>query len=392
MKSVSHMFDKQITHRLLEALSHVEYGSIQIELPDGRQHHYCGKNPGVAADIKIMDWRAITALAAKGDIGFAETYRDGLWDSTDLTNLFYFSLHNEAALDPYIYGGALARLASKIAYFFTQNTLKGSRQNIHAHYDLGNDFYQLWLDASMTYSSAIFAHADEDLMVAQHRKYDRIIDRLGDSGRVLEIGCGWGGFAERAIASKDYAIKGLTISQQQHDYAAERLKHKAHIALEDYRIQTGRFDSIVSIEMFEAVGEKYWPVYFGKVKSLLAHQGKALIQTITIGESYFDRYRASGDAIRTFIFPGGMLPSPSRFEQESQKAGLRLTDSFAFGQDYARTLERWLERFEGRLAEVRQLGFDERFIRMWRFYLTCCIASFRIGRTNVIQMELQHAA
>jgi len=209
---------------------------------------------------------------------------------------------------------------------------------------------------------------------------------------VLEIGCGWGGFAERALESKDYAIKGLTISTAQHAYATERLENKAHIALEDYRIQTGKFDSIVSIEMFEAVGEKYWSVYFGKLKSLLANGGKALIQTITIRDEYFDAYRKGGDAIRTFIFPGGMLPTLGCFEEESKKAGFKLTDTFAFGQDYARTLEHWLELFEARLPEVRALGFDEKFIRMWRFYLTCCIASFRVGRTDVMQMELQHAA
>jgi cyclopropane-fatty-acyl-phospholipid synthase len=274
---------------------------------------------------------------------------------------------------------------------FTQNTLKGSRKNIHAHYDLGNDFYKLWLDQTMTYSSAIFHDQNDDLEKAQHSKYDRIINRLGASGRVLEIGCGWGGFAERALQTRDYAIKGLTISNEQHAFATERLGQKAEIALEDYRLQTGRYDNIVSIEMFEAVGENYWPLYFNKLKSLLADNGKALVQTITIGEDYFDRYRQGGDAIRTFIFPGGMLPSPKRFEEESVKAGFKLTDAFAFGQDYARTLELWLERFEERLGEVRALGFDEKFIRMWRFYLTSCIASFKIGRTNVMQMELQHA-
>ena len=243
----------------------------------------------------------------------------------------------------------------------------------------------------MTYSSAIFADDQEDLTKAQHRKYDRIIDRLANSGRVLEIGCGWGGFAERALEKRDYAIKGLTISDEQHAFATQRLDGKAQIALEDYRAQSGRYDHIVSIEMFEAVGEHYWPLYFRKLKSLLSGDGNALIQTITIGEDYFERYRQGADAIRTFIFPGGMLPSPKRFEEESVKAGFKLVDAFAFGQDYARTLEIWLQRFEERLAEVRALGFDEKFIRMWRFYLTSCIASFRIGRTNVMQMELQHA-
>jgi cyclopropane-fatty-acyl-phospholipid synthase len=385
------MFERQIINRFLETLNHIEYGSLTVTTPDGKTMSYQGPQTGADAHFVVQDWRAITALASSGDIGLAEGYRDGWWSSDDLVELFYFGLQNESALNKYIYGGVFARVAAKLAYLFTQNTLKGSRKNIHAHYDLGNDFYKLWLDQTMTYSSAIFQDQNDDLEKAQHSKYDRIINRLGASGRVLEIGCGWGGFAERALQTRDYAIKGLTISNEQHAFATERLGQKAEIALEDYRLQTGRYDNIVSIEMFEAVGENYWPLYFNKLKSLLADNGKALVQTITIGEDYFDRYRQGGDAIRTFIFPGGMLPSPKRFEEESVKAGFKLTDAFAFGQDYARTLELWLERFEERLGEVRALGFDEKFIRMWRFYLTSCIASFKIGRTNVMQMELQHA-
>jgi cyclopropane-fatty-acyl-phospholipid synthase len=385
------MFEKQITQRFLDTLSRIEYGTICVTTPDGKTHVYGNHHTGISADIILHDWRAIAALAARGDIGLAEAYRDGWWSSSNLTRLFTLGLQNEAALNQYIYGGVFARIATKLAYLFTQNSIKGSRRNIHAHYDLGNDFYKLWLDETMTYSSAIFASEDEPLLPAQHRKYDRIIERLPNSGNVLEIGCGWGGFADRALASRDYAIKGLTISNEQHAYATERLHNKAQIALEDYRIQTGKFDSIVSIEMFEAVGEKYWSTYFSKLKSLLAAGGKAEIQTITIHDKYFNAYRKGGDAIRTFIFPGGMLPTANRFEEESKKAGLTLTDKFAFGQDYARTLEHWLERFDANLPKVRTLGFDEKFIRMWRFYLTSCIASFRVGRTNVMQMELQHA-
>lgn len=386
------MFEKHITHRFLDALSHIKYGSITITTPDGHTHSYSGSQQGVHADLQLHDWRAISALAASGDIGFAEAYRDGWWSSSNLSDLFYLGLQNEAVLSQYIYGGAFARIASNFACFFTQNSLKGSRKNIHAHYDLGNDFYKLWLDPTMTYSAAIFANENEELVPAQHRKYDRIIERMHRSGNVLEIGCGWGGFAERALTSGDYAIKGLTISTEQHAYASKRLQNNATVALEDYRLQQGKYHNIVSIEMFEAVGEKYWPIYFSKLKSLLAEGGKALVQTITIGEKHFDAYRRGSDAIRTFIFPGGMLPTASSFAEEGAKAGLKLTDTFAFGYDYARTLEHWLATFETRLAEIRTLGFDEKFIRMWRFYLTSCIASFRIGRTDVMQMELQHAA
>lgn len=386
------MFERQIADRFLKTLSHIEYGAIHVTTPDGKLHSYQGKSPGVCADMILHDWRAITALARDGDIGMAEAYRDGLWDSSNLAELFYFGLQNEDTLHRYLYGSWIGRAAARFAYVFTQNSLKGSRKNIHAHYDLGNDFYRLWLDPTMTYSAAMFDGSQDNLVSAQHRKYDRIIDRLDHSGKILEIGCGWGGFAERAVDSKDYAVTGLTISKAQHDYACERLKGKANIKLEDYRNQNGKFHSIVSIEMFEAVGEKYWPVYFSKLKSLLEKNGKAIIQTITIRDEYFHSYRKAGDAIRTFIFPGGMLPSYTQFEAESKKAGFKMTDTIAFGQDYARTLGHWLERFNSRLPEVRALGFDEKFIRMWRFYLTCCIASFRIGRTDVMQMELQHAA
>lgn len=386
------MLQRQMIRRFLETFHHIDYGSLCILMPDGKRHEFSGKASGPNASLVIHDNRAISAFALKGDIGFAESYRDGWWESDDLVALFLFGLRNEEALDRYIYGSFLARIASRFAYFFTRNTLQGSQKNIHAHYDLGNAFYQLWLDPGMTYSSALFAHDSEALLPAQNRKYDRIIERLGKSGTLLEIGCGWGGFAERALGKGDYAIKGLTISREQHHYAQERLQENAVISLEDYRLQTGKYDQIVSIEMFEAVGEQFWPVYFKQIKSLLADKGKAVIQTITIREQYFERYRKSGDPIRTFIFPGGMLPSPERFAQASHAAGLSVTDRFAFGKDYALTLRHWLERFEQQLSAVKSLGFDEPFIRIWRFYLTCCIASFTAGRTDVMQLELQHAA
>jgi cyclopropane-fatty-acyl-phospholipid synthase len=385
------MFDKTITRQFLKALEHLESGSMDVTTPDGKLHQFKGDKESVHSTLILNDWRAISVFATKGDIGFAEAYRDGWWDSDDLANLFIVGLQNDAALEKYIYGGILGQIASRISYLFTRNTLGGSKKNIHAHYDLGNEFYQLWLDESMTYSSALFTSPTEDLTAAQHNKYDRIIDRLSSSGRVLEVGCGWGGFAERALHRNDYEIKGLTISHAQHAYATQRLGGSAKIALEDYRLQEGKYNSIVSIEMFEAVGEKFWPVYFGKLKSLLADKGKAVIQTITIGEDYFERYRMGGDMIRTYIFPGGMLPSQQRFSEESAKAGLIITDTHTFGNDYARTLEHWRTQFEHKLAEVRALGFDEKFIRLWRFYLTCCIASFTVGRTNVMQVELSHA-
>lgn len=385
------MLEKTITQKFLQTLEHLEFGSIDVTTPDGKLHQFQGSQQSVHATLILHDWRAIALFATKGDIGFAQAYRDGWWDSDDLTNLFMVGLQNEAALEKYIYGSMIGRIAARVSYLFTRNTLGGSKKNIHAHYDLGNDFYGLWLDESMTYSSAIFTSPHEDLLQAQHNKYDRILDRLDDSGRLLEIGCGWGGFAERAVKKKDYEIKGLTISNAQHAYATQRLGADAQISLEDYRLQEQKYHNIVSIEMFEAVGERFWPVYFGKLKSLLEQKGKAIIQTITIGNEYFERYRVSGDMIRTYIFPGGMLPSTNRFAEESQRAGLHMTDSFMFGNDYARTAQHWLERFDHKISDIKALGFDEPFMRLWRFYLTCCIASFKVGRTNVMQVELVHA-
>jgi cyclopropane-fatty-acyl-phospholipid synthase len=385
------MLEKTITQKFLKTLEHIEFGSMDVTTPDGKLHQFYGLKKSVHATLILNDWRTIALFAAKGDIGFAQAYQNGWWDSDDLTNLFMIGLQNETALEKYIYGSLIGRIAARVSYLFTRNTLGGSKKNILAHYDLGNEFYKLWLDESMTYSSALFSSADDNLLQAQHNKYDRILNRLDDSGRLLEIGCGWGGFAERALEKKDFQIKGLTISNAQHEYASQRLGANAQISLEDYRLQEQKYSNIVSIEMFEAVGERFWPVYFGKLKSLLEQKGKAVIQTITIGNEYFDRYRLSGDMIRTYIFPGGMLPSTERFAQESQKAGLQITDTHMFGHDYALTAQHWLAQFDNKLFEIKALGFDEPFIRLWRFYLTCCIASFKVGRTNVMQVELVHA-
>ena len=388
------MFDRYITHAFLNALSRIDRGGITIETPDGKRHSFQGAQSGAQAHVILHDWNVARCMIQRGDIGLAETYRDGRWDSPDPSAFFLFGLQNQDALAQYIFGNLWGRLASRMGYLLNRNTLRGSSKNIQAHYDLGNDFYALWLDPSMTYSSALFHDPQDSLQQAQHNKYDRILDRLDPSGRVLEIGCGWGGFMERALTRGDYTMKGLTLSPAQQSFAQKRLEHlgnNTNVALEDYRHQKDRYHHIVSIEMFEAVGEAFWPVYFSKIKTLLAEKGKAVIQTITVGDAFFDRYRQGGDAIRTFIFPGGMLPSPQRFRQETEKAGLKITDAFSFGQDYAVTLNHWLVNFENKLKEIKAMGFDDKFIRLWRFYLTCCIAAFRNGRTDVVQWELRHA-
>jgi len=381
-----------LADRLFKNADSITHGHVELTTPDGRTRHFGGRAAGPAAHLEIRDWRVVANLATRGDIGFLEDYKAGLWESRSLEDLISLALMNEQATAGYLYGNPLFRLKDKLSYILRRNTVSGSRKNIHAHYDVGNAFYQLWLDPTMTYSSALYQDSSDDLMTAQNNKYDRIIDRLEKpSGSILEVGCGWGGFAERAMYRGDYDLKGITISQEQYDYARKRMGQKAQIAFEDYRHQEGQYDHIVSIEMFEAVGESFWPVYFSKLKSLLKKQGKAVIQTITIADHKFEKYRKGSDVIRSYIFPGGMLPSPSRFKVEVEKAGLVQSDRFDFGQDYAKTLRSWMGNFTAREKEIRALGYDDAFIRVWRFYLASCIAGFRTGRINVMQAEVQHA-
>ncbi len=386
------MFNEIALTQLLKSLENIKFGVLEVFTPEGKKYVFEGKEEGPRADIKINDLSIIANAVAKGDVGFAEDYRDGKWDSDNLSALIFLIIKNQEAFDEYFYGNSVYKFLAKILYFFNSNTLRGSKRNIHAHYDLGNEFYSLWLDPTMTYSSAIFNSKQEDLTQAQYNKYDRILELIGNNpSDVLEIGCGWGGFAERAITQKDHRIKGITISNQQYNFARERISNicnNSDIVIEDYRKQKGKFDNIVSIEMFEAVGEKYWPIYFSKISSLLKEKGKAIIQTITIKDELFEAYRKSGDMIRSFIFPGGMLPSESRFEYEANKAGLKIADKFNFGTHYAITLDKWLKNFDAQVRKVKMLGFDDKFIRIWRLYLATCIASFSSERTNVMQVAL----
>jgi len=389
------MLNQYAFDSFLKSLENTQFGKITITAPNGKVYNFEGKNYGAKAQITLYNYQVITNAYAKGDIGFAEDYRDGNCDSENLTSLVTFLLQNENCLNSYIYGKSLYKFIAQILYILNRNTIKGSKRNIHAHYDLGNKFYKLWLDETMTYSSALFTDKNNSLVVAQNNKYDRILERIGTkNSNIIEIGCGWGGFAERAIEQKGHKVKGITISEEQHKYAANRLSDKnqnANIVIEDYRKQEGKFDNIVSIEMFEAVGEKYWKTYFEKVSTLLKEKGTAIIQTITIKDDLFDEYRCGGDMIRSFIFPGGMLPSQEKFKNSAEKAGLKIIDKFLFGKDYAATLNMWLNNFDNSIRNIRLLGFDEKFIRIWRLYLSLCSASFITGRTNVMQVELQHA-
>jgi cyclopropane-fatty-acyl-phospholipid synthase len=301
-------------------------------------------------------------------------------------------LMNMDALDKYADGNLLTRLGMMIQdRFVRRNSLAGSKRNIEAHYDVGNDFYSLWLDKSMTYSSGLFGDTARDLEEAQGNKYERILGKfLKPCSSVLEIGCGWGGFAERA-AAHGHRLTGLTISPSQYRFACERLKGAADILLEDYRKTRGLFDMIVSIEMFEAVGEQYWPQYFRTVAERLKRGGRAVIQTITVRDELFASYRIRSDFIRHYVFPGGMLPSIQRFREEAECAGLKVVDAFSFGKDYAKTLREWSSRMRARSEEIMALGHDERFMRNWQYYLGICAAAFSAERTDVVQVELVNA-
>lgn len=384
------MMRAKLANNFLKTLENIRYGRISITTPDKQTRRFIGSEAGAEADLTLHDWGVIGHLLSRGDIGFVEDYRAGLWETKDLPALLIFAQQNHEALKKYSHAGLLVWLEHKMRYFFRRNSHGQAKENIRAHYDLGNEFYALWLDKSMTYSSALFHNNNEDLAQGQQNKYGRILARLGQKpGKLLEIGCGWGGFAARAQA-QGHEVKAITLSKAQYDYARAHAGDNTNIALEDYRSQKGLYDYIVSIEMIEAVGEKYWPVYFAKVADNLKRNGKAVIQAITIEDNAFRAYRRGTDVIRSFIFPGGMLLSPTKFRHNAAKAGLKITNVYQFGQDYARTLRTWLTRFDEQSEILAAKGYSLSFQRLWRFYLAACIASFTAGNTDVMQIELQH--
>ena len=370
-------------------------GVLDVVMPQGQRLTFRGSQPGPQAELIVKDYKAIGRVMSGADIGFAEGYMAGEWDTPDLAALltaFTFNLDQIARI---MAGNPLVKAYNNLLHFLRPNTREGSRKNIHAHYDLGNSFYELWLDRTMTYSSARFERADQTLEEAQREKYAalaRSIDLRTDQ-TVLEIGCGWGGFAEFAAKEVGAKVTGITISQAQYDYARKRLfeqglAEKAAIKLIDYRDVDGRFDRVASIEMFEAVGEEYWPTYFGKIHDVLSPGGRAGLQIITIRDDLFDHYRRHADFIQRYVFPGGMLPGEEALKKQTDKAGLSWTGVNRFGECYADTLNQWLRTFDGVWEQVRALGFDERFRRLWRFYLAYCEAGMRSGRTNVVQLGL----
>jgi cyclopropane-fatty-acyl-phospholipid synthase len=371
----------------------IRYGSLEVQFPDGRRFHIKGQEPGPHGVLKIHNWAFFRMVVQAGDVGVGEAFMAGYWSSPDVTTfLEVFCINQESTLEA-LQGKPFTRFLMSVRHWLNSNTKRGSKRNISAHYDLGNAFYREWLDPSMTYSSAIYSNETNDLEQAQTEKYASLIRQTGiqPDHRVLEIGCGWGGFAEYVAKSVGANVRALTISQEQFDYARERiykagLNDKVEVVFQDYRDENGVFDRIASIEMFEAVGEKYWPTYFRQLSRCLKPGGKAGLQIITIQDKMFDDYRRGTDFIQRYIFPGGMLPPPGRLAEIGKSLGLDLMDQKIFGQDYARTLAEWRQRFRQAWPRISPLGFDERFKRLWEFYLHYCEAGFRSGNIDVRQM------
>ena len=374
----------------------IKAGQLTIEFPSGHRQVFGERDAMPQAVLQIRDTRLILRMLFSGDLGLAESYMNGEWDTPNLSALLSVGAINMDALSDALEGGWLSRLQGRFRHAMRANTKRGSRRNIAAHYDLGNAFYRPWLDPTMTYSSALFDDFNEPLPQAQKRKYARLAETLdiqpGD--RVLEIGCGWGGFAEFAASEFGCEIVGLTLSTEQAVYARTRLADagladRVEIRLQDYRDVEGVFDKIVSIEMFEAVGIENWPVYFETVHRRLKPGGRAAIQTITIEDVRFDAYRRTPDFIQHYIFPGGVLPGPVIFEESAVRQGLAITDTHFFGRSYAETLRRWAAAFEKAWPSLQRLGFDERFRRMWLYYLCYSEVGFDTGKIDVAQFTIE---
>ena len=382
--------------RVFDLVGKLNSGRVDFILPDGRRFRAEGSKPGPVAEVKINNPDVFARLVREGDLGFCDAYLDGWWTTPDLQAFMDF-IHadNDDMYDGFP-GMALVRAWEKARFWFQSNTKRQALKNISYHYDLGNDFYSLWLDDTMTYSSALFNTSQESLEKAQIAKYASMVDQMGvqPGDHVLEIGCGWGGFAEYAAKERGLKVTGLTISKEQLDYANKRIKSRGlsdqvNLKLQDYRDETGVYDGVASIEMFEAVGEKYWPVYFDKIKQCLKPGKQATLQIITIQDARWEVYRKSVDFIQKYIFPGGMLPSPSVLRKEVHRAGLSVQHSIEFGKSYSQTLRRWFEVFNNKWDNISAMGFDDRFRRMWNFYLTSCAATFESGNCDVTQITLQ---
>ncbi len=379
----------------LHFLSHLREGQLDVVLPNGTSMRFGMPNGEPKAVLRIHNDRVARRFLTKGHLGFCEAYLDGDWSSPDVAQFFELILRNAQSIKKLMLGKPWARALSCLLHALKPNSKKGSKKNIYRHYDIGNDFYEAWLDPSMTYSSALFADGIENLKEAQERKYQEMVERLEltPEHHVLEIGCGWGGFAEYAASTVGCKVTGITISQEQYKYATDRIKQKnlqnlVEIRLQDYRDVEGEFDRVASIEMFEAVGEAYWPTFFDTLKSRLKNGGRAVLQIITIHDDDFDDYRRSADYIQRYIFPGGMLPSMRALSEQIEKSGLQQGEHLNFGPDYARTLKLWNEKFQQVWPQLNGDKMDTRFKRLWEQYLCYCQAGFTTGSIDVIQINI----
>ena len=384
----------------LKLLLRLKHGTLTVKLPDGSVQRF-GNGEGPMASLHLLNWNVCSAALKSGDIGFAESFIAGDWTTPHLTELLRVLILNRKEVEDVIYGTWLGRFAYRIKHLLNRNNKANSQKNIHAHYDLGNAFYELWLDGTMNYSSAIFETPETSMKEAQHAKVRRALRmaQVKPGDRVLEIGCGWGALAEKATKEFDASVVGVTLSTEQLEWAIARMQREGVAARADLRLQDYRdigkttadepFDAICSIEMVEAVGREYWPEYFQTVARLLKPGGYACIQSIVIADELFERYIGSTDFIQQYIFPGGCLPCPREFKAQARAAGFEVVDEFAFGQDYAQTLRLWRDDFLAQESHVLQLGFDKRFIRIWEFYLGYCEAAFMEANTDVVQYTLR---
>jgi len=383
--------------RVLQLLEKMEHGTLTVQFPDRSSKVY-GNGAMPHAAISLRNWNVFLASMKSGDIGFAESYIAGDWTTPALSDLLRVMIQNRRVVEDLIYGSWWGRMIYRVKHLLNRNHKANSRKNIHAHYDLGNAFYELWLDGTMNYSSALFeGDFSRSMQAAQNAKVRRALQAtdVTAGSRVLEIGCGWGALAEMATLEMGAHVTGVTLSTEQLAFANARMKwngkaEQADLRLQDYRdIDDGPYDAVCSIEMIEAVGQEYWPTYFQTVSKMLKPGGKACIQSIVIDDALFDRYVKSTDFIQQYIFPGGCLPSPSEFRRQARLAGLEVVDELKFGPDYAETLRRWRHDFLAHEAQVLTLGFDTAFIRTWEFYLAYCEAAFDEANTDVIQFTLK---
>lgn len=380
-------------------ISEMKRGQLDIKLPDGRVFRAEGPDPGFVAEVHVHDDDVFARTIREGDMGFCDAYLEGQWSTPDL--MAFMDLVHDDAEEMYdgFPGQALVRTYEKLRFWLQSNSKRQAKKNISYHYDLGNEFYGAWLDDTMTYSSAKFESRQESLEKAQTQKYASMVDQMGaePGDHVLEIGCGWGGFAEYAAKERGLKVTCLTISEEQYKYAVDRiekagLSDQVTFKLQDYRDETGVYDGIASIEMFEAVGQKYWPVYFDTVRERLKPGKNATLQIITVADRRWEVYQRGPDFIQKYIFPGGMLPSPSALRQAVENAGLTVARSIEFGESYSLTLRRWYETFNDKWDEISTMGFDERFRRMWNFYLTSCAGTFHSGNCDVTQITVTRGA